>query len=79
MAARDGERGEGSRNGCIAGTYLHGSFASDGFRTAYLKAIGATTSDLNFAHEIEQALDGLSAHLAQHLDLDRILALAEPV
>jgi adenosylcobyric acid synthase len=66
-------------SGRIMGTYLHGCFAGDGFRRAFLQMLGATVSDLNFDDLIERTLDDLAAHLETHLDLDRILSLAEPV
>jgi adenosylcobyric acid synthase len=71
--------GATSRDGRIMGTYLHGLFAGDAFRKAFLESLGAAGSGLDFEHEIESTLDALAAHLEAHLDLDAILALAEPV
>jgi adenosylcobyric acid synthase len=68
-----------SADGRIAGTYVHGCFASDDFRRAFLAGLGASTSDLRYEQRVEQSLDALAAHLERHLDIDRILALAEPV
>jgi adenosylcobyric acid synthase len=68
-----------NRSGRIAGTYLHGCFASDSFRDAYLGSLGASAGGLQFEDEVEAALDALADHLARHLGLDRILALAEPI
>jgi adenosylcobyric acid synthase len=64
-----------SPDGLVAGSYIHGLFGSDGFRRAFLAGLGARSS---FAYEagVEAALDGLAAHLAAHLDLDRILSIA---
>jgi adenosylcobyric acid synthase len=59
----------------IMGTYLHGLFAEDGFRRAFLGEHGVA-SDLSYASQIEQTLDSLAAHIEKHLDVDRILALA---
>jgi adenosylcobyric acid synthase len=67
-----------SGDGRIAGTYLHGCFSGDDFRRAFLATLGAP-SDLQYEQQIEQSLEALAAHLERHLDLDRILALAEPV
>jgi adenosylcobyric acid synthase len=72
----NGPEGATSLDGLVIGTYLHGCFAADGFRHAYLKSLGAPPSDLAFDHLIEKTLDDLAAHLESHLDLDKILELA---
>ena len=76
-----GDQPDGAISACgrIAGTYMHGSFAADGFRRAYLKSQGADPSRLDFNAEIDRTLDELAAHLEAHTDVDRILELAEPV
>jgi adenosylcobyric acid synthase len=76
FAAR-GPDGATSRNGLVTGTYLHGCFSSDGFRSAYLKALGADTSNLRFEQTIEHALDALAEHIETHVDVAALLALAE--
>lgn len=77
--ARVGGEDEGavSADGLTMGTYLHGLFASDGFRRAFLGK--ASSPDLTFEAGIEETLDGLAAHLEAHLDIDGLLALASPV
>ena len=79
--AHIGERPDGalSRDGRVTGTYLHGCFASDGFRRAFLAGLGATGGDLHYGAAVENALDALARHLEAHLDIDRLLALAAPV
>ena len=76
--ARIGSADDGatSADGLVSGTYIHGCFASDGFRSAYLKSLGAVSSDLAFESLMEKTLDELAAHLEQHLDLDLMLELA---
>ena len=76
--ARIGNADDGATtaDGLVSGTYIHGCFASDSFRSAYLKTLGASSSDLAFESLIEKTLDELAAHLEQHLDLDRMLELA---
>jgi adenosylcobyric acid synthase len=64
-----------SADGLVAGTYVHGLFASDGFRRAFLASLGGR-STAHYEAGIEAALDELAAHLARHLDLDAILAIA---
>ncbi|OWU85691.1 cobalamin biosynthesis protein CobQ [Oceanicola sp. 22II-s10i] len=70
--------GAASRDGRIMGCYLHGLFASDTFRRAWLSEAGVA-SGLSHDYEVEQTLDRLAAHVAAHLDLDAILALAAEV
>jgi adenosylcobyric acid synthase len=66
-----------SADGRIAGCYLHGLFASDAFRSAFLASLGAAPSDLAYEASIERTLDALAAHLAATVDLDRMLAIAQ--
>ena len=68
-----------SADGRVGGTYVHGCFGGDEFRRALLASLGAAVSDLRYERKVEQSLDALGAHLEKHLDLDRLLALAEPV
>jgi adenosylcobyric acid synthase len=67
--------GEGARSadGRVMGTYLHGLFAADAFRRAFLDGHG---SDLGYEAGVEKTLDALARHLETHLDLDALLALA---
>ncbi|MEO5804971.1 cobyric acid synthase [Devosia sp.] len=73
-----GAQPEGARSadGLVTGTYLHGVFASDGFRSAFL---GNNASDTAYEAGVEATLDALAAHLETHLDLDALYALAQPV
>lgn len=75
----DKPEGAMSKKRLIFGTYLHGLFAADEFRQAFLKSLGAPVrGDLNYETTIETTLDDLADHLAQHLDLNAILACARP-
>ena len=74
-----GGRAEGavSASGRVMGCYVHGLFAADGFRHAFLGRLRArAVSGVAYEAEIEAALDGLAAHLEASLDLDGLLALA---
>lgn len=68
--------GAGSGDGRIIGTYLHGMFADDDFRAAFLADIGVNAGQVSYGDAVESALNDLADHLEQHLDLDQILALA---
>ncbi|MFC0813166.1 cobyric acid synthase [Paracoccus panacisoli] len=76
--ARIGGRPEGAvaPSGRIAGTYMHGLFASDGFRAAYLAGLGIASDGHSHAALVEATLDALALHLEQHLDVGGMLALA---
>jgi adenosylcobyric acid synthase len=65
-----------STDGRVAGSYLHGFFAGDAQRAAWLARLGAPASSLAYEALVEQTLDALAAHLAAHLDVDRLLSLA---
>jgi adenosylcobyric acid synthase len=65
-----------SANGLIAGTYLHGFFAGDAQRAAWLARLGAPASPLAYEDLVEQTLDALAAHLEAHLDVEKLLSLA---
>jgi adenosylcobyric acid synthase len=58
------------------GTYIHGLFADDAQRARWLTLLAAGPSALSYEPLIEDTLDRLAAHLATHVDLDRLMALA---
>ena len=66
-----------SADGRVAGCYLHGLFASDPFRHAFLARLGAE-SNVHYDTMIEETLDALADHLEQNLDLDALLVAARP-
>jgi adenosylcobyric acid synthase len=69
------EDGAISANGRVMGAYAHALFADDAQRAAWLAGLG-TSSDLRYDEMVERTLDELAAHLARHIDLDALLALA---
>ena len=64
-----------SVDGLVIGTYVHGLFADDRQRAAWLARFKGTVS-IAYDALVERTLDALAAHLAAHLDLDRLLTLA---
>jgi adenosylcobyric acid synthase len=77
---RLGDRADGaiSADGKVAGCYLHGLFAGDTFRRAFIAHLGAAPGDLAYEASIDATLDRLADHLEASLDLDAILAAARP-
>ncbi len=69
--------GAQSASGLVAGTYLHGLFSADRFRSAWLTRAGAAPSGLAYGEGLEDTLDALARHLEKHLDLDALLELAQ--
>jgi len=66
-----------SADGRIMGCYVHGLFAADGFRHAFLARLRAREpSGFGFEQQIDATLDALADHLKAHVDLDGLLALA---
>ncbi|MGH6897035.1 MAG: cobyric acid synthase [Geminicoccaceae bacterium] len=66
-----------SPDGRIMGCYVHGLFAADDFRHAFLARVKERApSGLAFEPQIDATLDALAGHLEAHVDLDGLLALA---
>ena len=68
--------GAASADGRVLGCYLHGLFASDDFRASFLARIGGKSTLQDYDQTVEDTLDALAAHMAQHLDLEAILDAA---
>jgi len=75
------ERFDGARsaNNRIVGTYMHGLFAADSYRRQFLSRLSGRNRVQGASYEavIESVLDRLAAHLETHLDLDRLLEIAD--
>ena len=75
----DGQRvGAASPDGRVMGCYLHGLFASDRFRAAYLARLGHR-GEAQYEAGVEATLEALADHLERHLDTAALLALARDV
>jgi adenosylcobyric acid synthase len=64
-----------SADGRVAGAYVHGLFADDRQRAAWLALLGATTA-ISYEATIERTLDKLADHCEAHLDCEALLAAA---
>ena len=74
-----GGRSDGavSTDGKVMGCYLHGLFAADAFRNAFLSTLGKRGSaGPAYEAQIEATLDALAQHLESNLDLDAILQIS---
>ncbi len=65
-----------SADGRVTGSYLHGLFAADAFRSRFLADLGLPPSGLLHAASVEATLDALARHIEAAIDLDVLLALA---
>ena len=65
-----------SESGLVAGAYVHGLFADDRQRAAWLALLG-TTAEINYEAAVERTLDALADHCEAHLDCDALLVAAQ--
>lgn len=66
-----------SADGRVMAAYMHGIFAADGFRQAFLARLrDGRSHETDYERGVEDALDGLARHLEEYMDLDALLALA---
>ena len=65
-----------SADGLAMGTYLHGLFSSDSFRSAFFEGLKIQVSSGSYNARVEEALDQLAAEIDKSLDVDGLLALA---
>jgi adenosylcobyric acid synthase len=78
----DRPEGAVSADGRVEGCYIHGLFASDAWRRAWIdrlrdaRGMGPGQGGASFDAEIDRTLDRLADHLAASLDLERILEIA---
>ena len=78
FATVDGRpEGAVSADGRVMGTYLHGAFASDGFRAAFIEMLGGRAAGMNWREQTQRTLDELAEHVERHVDMERLMELAE--
>ena len=71
--------GAAAPDGRVRGCYLHGLFAGDAFRAAFLARLGGPATAGAYDDGVQATLDALAAHLAGCLDMKALLTLAEDV
>ena len=78
LAGRDD--GAISPDGKVFGCYLHGLFASDSFRHAFLSRVrGRRCTGVGYEGQVDETLNALADHLEQNLDVNALLAAAAPL
>jgi adenosylcobyric acid synthase len=69
-----GSDGAVSGDGSVSGSYVHGLFSSDAFRTAFLQRLRpAAREAMAYEAGIDATLDALADHLEAHLDLEAMI------
>jgi adenosylcobyric acid synthase len=73
---------DGSLDGCvtsdgrIAGCYIHRLFDHPSQRVAWLARVGIASDGVYQPERVDRALDELASHLAGHVDIEQLLAIA---
>ena len=67
--------GAASPDGRIMGSYVHGIFGCDEFRTRFLRRLGADAANSRYDAGIDTVLDKLAKHLETHVNIDDLLCL----
>jgi adenosylcobyric acid synthase len=70
------EQGAVSRNGRIAGAYVHGLFDSGSARSALLFGLGARSAGHDWIQAVDAALDEIAAMLDRSLDIPALSRIA---
>ena len=72
-----GADGACSADGRVEGTYLHGLFANDAYRRAWLERVrDGTASSLRYEAAVNAALDEVADTLSAAVDLDALFGAA---
>ncbi len=71
-------RAEGaiSSDGRIMGSYLHGIFSADEFRTQYVNLLGGTAATTPYMESIDKVLNEFAGHLETHVNVDSLLEVS---
>jgi adenosylcobyric acid synthase len=71
---RDGEI-LGAANGSVAGAYLHGLFANDALRHAFLASIGASPAITSWEGTLDREIDRVADHVEAAVDIAGLVHL----
>jgi adenosylcobyric acid synthase len=55
---------------------VHGLFTREQQRAVWLRRLEVEPSSLRYEAQIDETLDALAEHIADHVDLDQLLELA---
>jgi adenosylcobyric acid synthase len=70
------QEGAMSADGRVIGTYVHGLFADDRQRAAWLGRFSGGPTQVSYEASVDAILDRLAAHVEAHVDVDRLLTLS---
>lgn len=78
LAVFDDGRHDGavSADGTVIGSYVHGLLSDPELRGALLSRIGIAGEGRDYRASVDQALDQIGAKLEEHVDVDRLIDLA---
>ncbi|NTS31646.1 cobyric acid synthase [Phyllobacterium sp. BT25] len=68
------EDGAISADGKVFGTYMHGLFGTDAYRSALLRSLGINANAFDYRAGVDAALDSIADQLAEVLDLKALIA-----
>ena len=61
-----------SKDGLIMGSYLHGMFVNNKFRSMFLKKLGFQTSNLNYSSKVDQSLNEFADLIEDNINVSDI-------
>ena len=61
-----------SENGCVMGSYLHGMFKNNDFRSNFLNKIGFKSSNLDYSKNVDQSLNNFADFLEENINVSEI-------
>ena len=68
--------GAASADGRVRGTYLHGLFSDDVYRSAWLERLGGKKSSFDYGALVDETLSNFAAHMERHVAVETIISMA---